>query len=87
MMEINAIIILCACTIGLSLLCPQAHFSPACQRMLGTGGLGGWGQGEWMGPHDRTLLISFPSLPPRRCGTLSKEEDGRQQINRCQGSS
>lgn len=37
MMEINAIIILCACTIGLSLLCPQAHFSPACQRMLGLG--------------------------------------------------
>lgn len=60
MMEINAIIILCACTIGLSLLCPQAHFSPACQRMLGTGG---WGQGQQMGPNDRTLSLSFPGLP------------------------
>lgn len=60
MMEISAIIILCACTIGLSLLCPQARSSPACQRMVG---LGAWHQGEWMGPDDGTLLISFPSLP------------------------
>lgn len=32
------------------------------------GDWGGWGQGEWMGPNDRTPLISFSSLPRRsRC--------------------
>ena len=36
MMEINAIIIFCACEIGLHHPRPQAHFSPACHRVLGT---------------------------------------------------
>lgn len=40
MMEINAIIILCACEIGLCLPCPEAHFSPASQKVLGTLGTG-----------------------------------------------
>lgn len=63
MMEINAIIILCACKIGLCLLCPQAHFSPACQRMLGTlkAGARVGGGTQMIG----TLPMSFPSLPCR----------------------
>ena len=36
MMEINAIIILCACEIGQRRPSPQAYFSPACHRMVGT---------------------------------------------------
>lgn len=81
MMEINAIIILCACKIGLRLLCPQAYFRPACQRMtqtLGPGAMVGAGT-QMVG----ILPIFFPSLHwgESGCRALSEEEDGRKQIN------
>lgn len=76
MMEINAIIILCACKIGLRLPCPQAYFSPAFQsicRTLGAGARVGRGTQTI-----RTLPIPFLSLLwGGGCRALSKEDDER----------
>ena len=72
MMEINAIIILCACEIGLHHPRPQAHSSPAGGQVSVTWSPGGWeGSGLAPGPnHSRepraAVAVYSPARPPAR---------------------